>query len=233
MSGSGGVVLGVDIGTTATKVIAYDSSGAPHAQAAEAYPLQQPEPGAAVQDPDAIRAAVHRAVRAVVRDLRDQGGRPVAGLSLSAAMHSLIGLDRACTPITPVITWADTRAADQARRLRDGGEALPLQHRTGTPVHPMSPLVKLVWLREVHPDVHARAASWVGIKEYLLHGWCGSFAVDHAVASATGLLALETLDWDPEALDLGGVTVDQLPRPVPALTVLPGLAPDVAGDLGL
>ncbi|HVN13155.1 MAG TPA: FGGY family carbohydrate kinase, partial [Kineosporiaceae bacterium] len=140
MARTGDVVLGVDIGTTATKVIAYDASGRIHAQASKGYPLLQPEPGAAVQDPDTVRAAVDDAVRSVVRDL---GTRSVAGLSLSAAMHSLIGIDGDHRPITPSITWADTRAADQARRLREQGVALPLQHRTGTPVHPMSPLVKL------------------------------------------------------------------------------------------
>jgi gluconokinase len=73
----------------------------------------------------------------------------------------------------------------------------------------------------------------VGIKEYLLLQWCGSLAVDHAIASATGLLALETLDWDAQALDLAGVTPSRLPQPVPALTVLPGLRADVAVELGL
>jgi gluconokinase len=230
VSGSDEVVIGVDLGTTATKVIAYDVSGGSRASASESYPLEQPEPGAAVQDPDEIVAAVRGAVRKVVSDV---GGARVAGISLSAAMHSLLGVGSDGAPVTPVITWADTRAAEQARRLRDEGLALPLHHRTGTPVHPMSPLVKLMWLRETQPGLHARAAHWVGIKEYLLSSWCGSFAVDHSVASATGMLALQTLDWDAEALDLAGVTREQLPEPVPTLTVLPGLGPDAARDLGL
>ena len=230
MSGSGDVVLGVDLGTTATKVIAYDVSGKGLASASEPYPMEQPEPGAAVQDPDEIVAAVRTAVRKVVGEIAD---RRVAGMSLSAAMHSLIGLGEDGALVTPAITWADTRAADQARRLRDEGLALPLHHRTGTPVHPMSPLVKLIWLRETQPDLHRRAARWVGIKEYLLGSWCESFVVDHSLASATGLLALQTLDWDPEALDLAGVTREQLPEPVPTLTVLPGLSPDAGRDLGL
>jgi gluconokinase len=230
VSGSDEVVLGVDLGTTATKVIAYDASGAARADASESYPLEQPEPGAAVQDPEQIVAAVHRAVRTVTGGL---DGRKVAGICLGAAMHSLIGLAGDGVPLTPVITWADVRAAEQARRLRDEGLALPLHHRTGTPVHPMSPLVKLMWLRETQPGLHDRAARWVGIKEYLLGSWCGSFVVDHSIASATGMLASETLDWDAQALDLAGVTREQLPQPVPTLTELPGLASDAARDLGL
>ena len=73
MSGSDEVVLGVDVGTTATKVIAYDTSGAMHASASESYPLEEPEPGAAVQDPDGIVAAVHAAVRKVAGELGGPG----------------------------------------------------------------------------------------------------------------------------------------------------------------
>jgi gluconokinase len=148
-------------------------------------------------------------------------------------MHSLLGLDAGGNPLTPLITWADTRASAQADRLRDGGGGLELHQRTGTPVHPMSPLIKLMWLRESDPELHRRAARWVGIKEFVLHRWCGSEVVDHSIASATGLLALDTLDWDAEALDLAGVTRDQLPEPVPCTTVLRTLTKDAADDLGL
>jgi gluconokinase len=230
MNGSDDVVLGVDIGTTATKVIAYDVSGAALASASTDYPLQQPEPGAAVQDPDEVAGAVRGGVRAVVREL---DGARVAGLSFSAAMHSLLALDGDGSPLTPLITWADTRAAAQADRLHDEGRALALQKRTGTPVHPMSPLVKLMWLRESDPGLYRRAVRWVGIKEYMLSHWCGSDVVDHSIASATGMLALDTLDWDPEALDLAGVTRGQLPEPVPVTTVLRTLTSQAARDLGL
>src|SRR3954462_5341525 len=169
MNGSDDVVLGVDIGTTATKVIAYDASGAARGSASTDYPLRQPEPGAAVQDPHEVAAAVRGGVRAVVGQL---DGVRVAGLSFSAAMHSLLALDGGGNPLTPLITWADTRASAQADRLHDEGRALDLHKRTGTPVHPMSPLIKLVWVRERHPKLHARPVRWVGIKEFVLGRWC-------------------------------------------------------------
>jgi gluconokinase len=231
------VVIGVDVGTTATKVIAYDAGGTALASASEDYPLRQPEPGSAVQEPADIVAAVRTAVRAVTGEL---AGRPIAGVSFSAAMHSLLGLDGDGVPLTPLITWADTRADAQADRLRKEGRALALHRRTGTPVHPMSPLTKLMWLREEHRDLHDRAKRWCGIKEYLLQQWCdgddsedGAFVVDHSIASAMGLLALDTLDWDAEALDLAGVRPEQLPRPVPTTTVLRRLSGSAASDLGL
>ena len=224
------VVLGVDIGTTATKVVAFDTTGAARATASESYPLNSPEPGAAEQDPRQITDAVRTAVRSVVADL---GGLHVAGLSFSAAMHGLVGLGADGHPLTPSFTWADTRAFTQADRLREAGEALRLQQRTGTPVHPMSPMVKLMWLHETRPELTASVRHWAGVKELLLRHWCGELVSDVSIASATGLLALETLDWDDEVLALAGVTRHQLPAVVPTTRVVGGLTADAATELGL
>ena len=70
-------------------------------------------------------------------------------------MHSLVGLDAHAAPVTPLLTWADDRAAEQAARLRDP----VLARRTGTPMHPMSPLAKLVWWREREPETFASCAA--------------------------------------------------------------------------
>src|SRR3954468_14984463 len=85
------VVLGVDIGTTATKVVAFDAEGREHASAAAGYALDQPAPGWAVQDPEAIRDAVAQAVREAVAGL--DGDAAVAGLCFSAAMHTVLAVD--------------------------------------------------------------------------------------------------------------------------------------------
>src|SRR3990170_3385330 len=158
-------VLGVDIGTTSTKVVAFDARGQALASHAVAYPLRQPSPGHAVQDPDEIVRAVTESVATTVRAL---GPDRVAGLSFSAAMHGLLGLARDGRPLTPLVTWADTRAGRQAERIRSSPGGLGLHRRTGTPVHPMSPLAKLVWFREQEPELFAQVGHWVGIKEYVL-----------------------------------------------------------------
>lgn len=223
-------MLGVDIGTTATKVVAFDTGGAELASESVGYPLYEPAPGHVEQDPVEICAAVVQATAAVVSAVGADG---VAGLSFSAAMHSLIGLDAGGVLLTRSITWADTRAAEQAERLRAGADGLALHRRTGTPVHPMSPLVKLIWFAEHEPELCARAARWIGIKEYVLGELCGSTVVDLSMASSTGLLDLTSLAWDETALRLAGVRAAQLGTPVPTTTVLDGLRPAAAARLGL
>ncbi|MFI7425455.1 gluconokinase [Micromonospora sp. NPDC049836] len=227
--GGTAVVLGVDIGTTSTKAVAYDTGGRQLAAHSIGYPLDEPQPGYAQQDPQLIVDAVVGAIRAVVEQLP----MPVAGLCFSTAMHSLIGLDADGTPLTPSVTWADSRASAQAERLRAVPSGLALHRRTGTPIHPMAPLPKLVWFAEQEPKLHERVAYWVGIKDYVLLRLTGTLVTDHSVASATGLLDIHRLTWDAEALRIAGITAERLPRLVPTTHVLPGLSAPVARATGL
>ncbi len=227
---AGAVVLGVDIGTTSTKTVAFEVGGEQLASASEGYPLEEPHPGHAVQDPQLILRAVLATVRAVVEQV---GAERVAGLSFSSAMHGLLGLSPEGEPLTPLLTWADTRAGVQAERLRASVGGLALHRRTGTPVHPMSPLTKLMWFHEQEPKLCERIAFWVGVKEYVLLRLCDALVVDHSVASATGLMNIHELAWDDEALTHAGILPEQLPELVPTTAVLPGLTDASARATGL
>ncbi len=224
------IVIGLDLGTTSTKAVAFTVAGEQLATASHGYPLETPYPGHAVQNPDVILAAAYAAVAEVVAAV---GAHRVRGLSFSSAMHSLLGLDPLYRPLTEVITWGDTRAGIQAERLRAAPGGLALHRRTGTPVHPMSPLVKLVWFREQEPKLHESVAFWVGIKDYVILHMCGALVVDHSLASASGLMNIHTLGWDDEALALAGVTPLQLPELVRTRAVLPSITADAAISMGL
>lgn len=230
MTGQANVVIGVDMGTTATKAVAYGLDGVQLASAQHGYPLDEPEPGWAVQDPHAILEAVLNAVRDVVAVV---GQQCVAGLSFSSAMHSLMALDQNHAPLTGAITWADTRATQQAERLRPTAAGLALHQRTGTPIHPMSPLMKLMWFREGDRNTFDSAAYWAGIKDWVLLRLTGEFVIDHSLASCSGLMDLHSLSWDAGALELAGITVDQLPTLVPTTTVLTGLSEQALRATGL
>jgi gluconokinase len=222
-------VIGVDIGTTSTKSVAYTVAGEAVAEHGVKYPLSEPYPGYAEQDPAQIFAAVLETVTEVAKATN---GR-VRGLSFSSAMHSLIGLDFNRRPLTQSITWADSRASTQAERLRAAPGGLALHRRTGTPIHPMAPLPKLVWFHEQEPRLCEQVSFWVGIKEYVISCLTDTLVMDHSMASATGLLDIHELVWDEEALQLAGITAEQLPELKSTTNVLPGLLPEVATTLGL
>jgi gluconokinase len=223
------VVLGVDIGTTSAKAVAFDADARELGRGEAGYPLLEPEHGQAVQDPAVVVDATLAAIRAATAAAREQGAQ-IAALSFSGAMHSLVGLDAQGRALTPLVTWGDMRATEQAERLR--AERPELHDRTGTPLHPMSPLPKLVWFAEHEPETFAAVRRWAGIKELVVARLTGTWAVDHSVASATGLLNLRELDWDDEALAIAGIDAKALSPLVPTTHRLE-LDAAHAADLGL
>ncbi|MBW7644129.1 xylulokinase [Geobacillus thermoleovorans] len=226
------VVIGVDIGTTSTKAVVFDEQGRVLASHAIDYPIIQPHPGFAEQDPEELFAAVIQVVGAVIVRY---GIHPkqVKAMGLSAAMHSIMALDGSGRPLTRLIIWADNRSVAQAERLLKEQNGLDIYRRTGTPIHPMSPLPKLLWLKEKQPDVFRQARWFVSVKDYVLYRLYGDYIADHSLASATGLFRLDTLDWDEGVLSFLGISREQLPRLVPAIHILQGMKKEWADKMGV
>lgn len=224
------VVVGVDAGTTAAKATAFTLDGRAVEGGEHGYPLDVGARGHATQDPAVVVAAVLRALRDAAARC-DAAGAAVAGIAVSSAMHGLCALDGRDVPLTPLITWADVRAAPQADRLRAADPGL--HDRTGTPVHPMAPLAKIAWLREEDPATFAATRRWVGLKELVLHALTGAWAVDESVASGTGLWNAGTRDWDPGALRTAGIDAAALAPLVGVATVVGGLSARAAAVSGL
>lgn len=226
-----GYLIALDLGTTSCRALVFDGEGRVAGHHGVAYPLHTPELGWAEQDPAVLVAAAERAVEGALAQAGARSGS-VLGISLSTYLHSFVALDEDGEPLTPIWTWADSRAADQAEAVRQRAEWRSLYHRTGCPPHPMYPLYKLIWLREAQPDLLARAAWFGGIKELLLQRWTGRFLVDESVASGTGLFDLRRGCWDEGALRLAGIHAERLAPVVPVRTALP-LAAEAASRLGL
>jgi gluconokinase len=215
-------VVGLDIGTTSVKAAAFQGDGTMGAVSGADYPLHEPHPGWAVQDPLEVSGAAERVLREAL-----EGTPGAAGAGISGAMHSLVGLDADGAPLTDLVTWADSRATDTAERLR--AEHPELHARTGTPLHPMAPLAKLAWFREHDPETFGRVRRWCGIKELVVHRLTGRWVTDHSIGSSTGLMDIHTLAWDPEALACAGLEAEQLPPLVPTTEVLDWDVPLVVG----
>jgi gluconokinase len=223
------VVLGLDVGTTGTKVVAFGLDRPWRRVTIREYPLLQPEPGQQVQDPTVVLDAITDALTTCVAGC---GDAEVVGLAVSTAMHGLIGLDRYRRPLTPLVTWADARAADEARSLRANPVGHSLHQRTGTPIHPMSPLTKLMWVARHEPALAAEVRWWLGMKDLVLLALTGELVTERSSASGSGLLELATGQWDATALELAGISVEQLP-PVAAPTATRPLSAEVAARTGL
>ena len=211
------IVIGLDVGTTGTKAVGFGLDRPYRHATTREYPLLEPAPGHQTQDPAAIAVAVESALAECVSAF---GAADVLGVSVSTAMHGLLGFDAQSRPVTPLVTWADARAHAEARELRTSGLGRQLHRRTGTPIHPMSPLVKLVWFARHEPDLAASVRWWLGLKDYVL--WCltGELNTEVSSASATGLFDLREGTWHAPALEVAGIGLEQLPAILPTTAVL-------------
>ena len=217
--GNRDVFIGIDIGTTSTKGIIANAAGRLLANVQIAYPIYQPEISYAEQDPDEIANAVWKVIKQLLSSPDAQDSKLV-GIGFSSAMHSVILVDEAHQPLTRCMIWADNRSTAEAEEIRNN-QGLDIYRRTGTPIHPMSPLTKLCWLSRHRPELLTQAKKILSIKEYILYQMCGLYVVDVSIASTTGLFNLFEMKWDAQALEVAGIRPDQLSEPVPTTQVLP------------
>lgn len=224
-------VIAVDIGSSNIKAIAFDDSAMPLTESSIpcAFLPNQGNRLYQEQDPQAIYDAVLSCIGNVQKTLR---GKPSA-VALSSAMHSLIALDDKDKPLTRCISWADLRSRESAAALRNTELGRDLHKKTGTPLHPMSPLTKIVWLRQHQPDMFKQAATFLGIKEFIVLKLFGRKLCDYSIASATGLFDIFNLCWYRPALDYAGIDASRLPEPVDSLHTLTGLKTDIAAAVSL
>jgi gluconokinase len=201
--------LGIDIGTTSVKAIAFSADGKVLFEQAIAYAMTHPKPDWSEQDPEEIVKALFQCVENVLQHFHPA---PPILLSFSAVMHSLLAVNDQGTPISKCIIWADNRAAAIASRIQKEQKSTALYHKTGVPVHAMSPFCKLLWLRENEPLLFQKAFKFIGIKEYVFFKLFGTYVVDSSIASATGLMNLKTIQWDPDILEETGLQQNRLSR---------------------
>jgi len=228
----GDYIVAVDIGTTHCRSVVYRLDGCVMARSEESYRTDHSIPGAAVQDADEVCSAAHRTVREAI----EASGLPkscITAVVLCSVFHSLIGVDGGDAPVTPLITWADSRSIEYSEALARVVDGPLIRARTGCSIHPMYFPARLAWLREEMPDVWARVRRFVSIKEYVLRRWTGEYVVDLSVASGTGLLNNETMEWDDDLLSLLGVTRGMFSALVEPTHVISSIRPEIRRELGL
>ena len=225
------VLIGIDIGTTNTKAVAFTDSGEVLGSAGASYPVYTDAGGRHELDPDQLLGAVVEVLMKVYGKVSgsavsEGGRRAVTGISFSCAMHSLIAVDRNGRPLTKAMTWADTRSERYASALKGSAAGRRVYQITGTPIHAMSPLCKLLWMKAEQPEIFGRAAKFISIKEYIWWRLFGKYRVDHSLASATGLFDIRRRVWNAESLELAGIDAGRLSEPVPGTYWEAGLLPD-------
>lgn len=199
--------IGIDIGTTSTKAVAFSTTGSVLAQHSIAYPITHPQKNQCEQNPNEILKAVINCLNTIALQLRQDN--PVL-ISFSAAMHSLLLMDKKNNPLTNCIIWADNRASELAVQFKETAEGKKFYQASGVPIHAMSPFCKLCWFKEKEPVLFYNTSKFIGIKEFIFHRLFEKYIIDTAIASATGLLNTNLLEWDHPILTYTGVDETKL-----------------------
>jgi gluconokinase len=204
--------IGIDVGTTSTKAVAFSITGAVLAQKSISYPILHPYENHSEQDPGKILDAVTHCLNNIAATLVEHS--PVL-VGFSSALHGLILIDKNNNPLTNCIIWADNRASKLADILKTSEIGKSFYASTGVPIHAMSPLCKICWFKENEPTVFHNTAKFIGIKEFIFHRFFGKYLIDTGMASATGLLNTNLLQWEESVLTYAGIKKTQLSEIVP------------------
>jgi gluconokinase len=225
------LVIALDIGTTSAKAVVFELNGKLVAEAERIITSHYPHPGWVEQDPVEIERSSVGAIRDVMgkANIRQE---ELLTLGISCAMHSLICVDDNYKPLSQALIWADGRSNQQAKELKQK-KGNDIYAKTGLPNHPMSPLSKLLWMKEMDFGPYLNATYFMSAKEYVIQKWFGRRLIDYSMASATGLFNLNTFDWDEEALALAAVDKKQLSNIVSPTEILTGIDKDIAIEMGI
>ncbi len=217
--------IGIDVGTSAVKVVVADEAETILAEREAPLPISRPGPNASEQDPE----EGWRAVAGVLDGLAEQSPRMMSGvraIGLSGQMHGAVLLGSDLAPLRPAMLWNDGRSAPQARMLRERFPELP--GMVGVPAMPGFTGPKIPWLVENEPGLVERIRVVMLPKDYVRLKLTGEVATDMSDAAGTWWLDEARRAWSPEAAAATGLPFATLPplleSPDPAGQVRPELA---------
>ncbi len=210
------VILALDIGSSSTRAALFDSHSQPirGTSTHKEYAISYRRDGAAEISPTTLWRALNICLDATFKHGQ---GKKIAAVSISSFWHGLVGLDRGWQPITPIYTWADSRSAGAARRLRERLSDKRVHARTGCRIHSSYWPAKLFWLAKTEPRLFRKVRFWVSPIDWLLHRMAGTSSTTPSIASGTGLYNRAANDWDEELCAALRISRERLLPIIPSL----------------
>ncbi len=222
--------IGVDLGTSAVKLLLMEESGKIEKIVSREYPLYFPHPGWSEQNPeDWMKEAM-----AGIKELTSEIDRSqVAGIGCGGQMHGLVTLDEEDHVIRPAILWNDGRTGAETEYLNTVIGKDKLSQYTANIAFAGFTAPKILWMKKNEPENFAKVKKIMLPKDYLAYCMTGSFCTDLSDASGMLLLDVKNRCWSKEMLEICGITKEQLPKLYESWQVVGILKPEIASELGL
>ncbi len=225
-------LVGIDVGTSATKTVLFDEKGNVVSSVSQEYPLYQPHNGWAQQKPEDWRDAVLKTLKEVVAE-SGVSGEDVKGIGISGQMHGLVMLDEAGEVIRPSIIWCDQRTGAE---VEDMLSIMPRERWIEITANP--PLTgwtaaKILWVRKNEPENYKRCRHILLPKDYIRYILTGEFATEVSDASGMQLLDVAGRCWSEEVLEKLDIPGEWLGKMYESCEVTGQLLPDIAKATGL
>ena len=222
--------IGIDLGTSACKLLLVDEKGQILNEVTKEYPLEFPKPGWSQQAPEDWKKAVMEGVPELLRGF---DGSQVAGIGAGGQMHGLVVLDENDNVIRPAILWNDGRTAKQVDYLNGEITKEKLSKLTANIAFAGFTAPKILWMQENEPENFKKIAKIMLPKDYVNYILTGVHCCDYSDASGMLLLDVENKCWSKEMLQICGVTEAQMPKLFESYEVVGTVLPEVAAALGI
>lgn len=222
--------IGIDLGTSAVKLLLMDEKGQIHKIVSKEYPLYFPHSGWSEQNPEDW---YEQTIDGMQELLEECDRTKVAGISFGGQMHGLVVLDGEDQVIRPAILWNDGRTVKETDYLNETIGKKNLSRYTANIAFAGFTAPKLLWMKENEPELFVKIKKIMLPKDYLAYRLSGVHSTDYSDASGMLLLDVKNRCWSREMMDISGISRDQLPDLYESYEAVGTLKPELAEALGL
>jgi len=221
--------IGVDLGTSAVKLLLMDGEGKIHKIASKEYPLIFPHPGWSEQKPEDWYAAVIDGLKELTAECDKS---QIAGISFGGQMHGLVILDKEDNVIRPAILWNDGRTWEENDYLNNEIGKDTLSKYTANISFTGFTAPKVLWVKNKEPENFAKIEKIMLPKDYIAYKLSGVHCTDYSDASGMLLLDVQNKKWSKEMCDICGIKEEMLPKLFESYETVGTILPDLASELG-
>ena len=222
--------IGIDLGTSAVKLLLVDEQGKIHNEVTKEYPLEFPQPGWSQQNPEDWWNAVTEGIPELLAGF---DAAQVAGIGCGGQMHGLVVLDKDDNVIRPAILWNDGRTAQQVDYMNGVIGKEKLSALTANIAFAGFTAPKILWMKENEPENFAKIAKIMLPKDYINYVLTGVHSCDYSDASGMLLLDVRNKCWSKEMLDICGISEKQMPNLFESYACIGTIDPEIAKQLGI